>query len=241
MNLVVYKHWWFFENLIQSLSVITAVIIMLFQDIFIIKKKFILSVFVIVSVLSFKNTFASIISKNSLQNIENFYHNDVEKLNNSIKDERIIFDYTKNGMRVDIRVVPIVNDSAEEIERFPQFPSRDLGRCVMQFSFACMKDRMARYIDTVGKFNKNIKLGENFKLVKTRPLVKRHYDERSLQSTTNLDQSIDSFFDSFVLRINLPRERGKQEERQINFMYDDRDVVEGKKKKLYSTFFRFQK
>ncbi|KAF7987576.1 hypothetical protein HCN44_003439 [Aphidius gifuensis] len=175
------------------------------------------------------DTKAAIVSENSLQNVQSVYSHDYGKLNNSVEKERKIFDYSTNGVRVNIRVVSILNESnTQEDERFPDFPAKDLGRCVMNFSIACITDRMARYIDTIGRLNKKILLGGNIKLVKIRPLIKRTYDERSLESINNIDRSIDSFFDSFALRIYLPKTNEKQEQNQIDLTFDDRDVVEGR-------------
>lgn len=148
-------------------------------------------------------------------------------------DSRPIFDYRRNGVKIDVRVVPAANSSSESPrsdgivdDGFPRFPFREIGRCVMDFSLSCVQKRMARFLDVVGRLREITLFGQSVKLVRTKELATDRVDEgRLLNGPADVDKSIDEFFDNFALRITVPRFNGKNN--QIDVMMDDAPAVEG--------------
>ncbi|KAG6795100.1 hypothetical protein HZU73_09550 [Apis mellifera caucasica] len=72
-------------------------------------------------------------------------------------------------------------------------------------------------------------MGQNVKLVKTRARIGRGRFVN--ESNDNIERSVNDFFDTFALRITLPRWSGNREKNQIDVMYDETDIVEGRGKK----------
>lgn len=170
---------------------------------------------------------------NPVARLLNNYEPDIEPYEDRRRAAKPIFNYRKNGVKIDVRVVPAVNDSVGDAEdRFPEFPAQELGRCIYDLSITCFRDRMARFIDAIGRLDEINLYGSGIKLVKTRA-PRKHGDRRMLDAddSSKIDRSIDDFFDSFALRISMPRANGKRERNQIDVMFDDKDVAEGRGKK----------
>ncbi|XP_018054411.1 PREDICTED: location of vulva defective 1-like [Atta colombica] len=146
--------------------------------------------------------------------------------------ERQIFNFKKNGIKIDLKVVPSAkNDSVKNKndDYFPEFPVKDIGKCIIKFSLDCIKKRFIRFIETVSHLDEITLLGQNVKLVKTG--ITRRSNARSMNdSDVSIERSVDDFFDSFTLRITLPR-WNKQEKNQIDMMFDETAVAEGRGKK----------
>lgn len=141
-----------------------------------------------------------------------------------------IFDYEKNGVRLDVNVVPIVNETVgEEDDHFPMVPIRDLGKCILDLSITCVRDRVARYIDAIGRLKYVNLIGNYVKFIKVRNTkVRRFIDPRAIGTNTQIDRSIDDFFDKFILRITVPKwNLKKKEQNQIDLTFGDTGVVEG--------------
>ncbi|KYM78008.1 hypothetical protein ALC53_11475 [Atta colombica] len=142
--------------------------------------------------------------------------------------ERQIFNFKKNGIKIDLKVVPSAkNDSVKNKndDYFPEFPVKDIGKCIIKFSLDCIKKRFIRFIETVSHLDEITLLGQNVKLVKTG--ITRRSNARSMNdSDVSIERSVDDFFDSFTLRITLPR-WNKQEKNQIDMMFDETAVAEG--------------
>lgn len=157
---------------------------------------------------------------------------------NNNKVGRQIFGYKRNGMKLDIRIVPAVNDTSDEDDKFPMPPAKDLGRCVLDLSMICIKDRIARYIDTLTRLDKITLLGSSVKFVKVKEIPRRVFSHRAMDPSGLIDRSIDEFFDRFALRVILPKWNKRKEQNQIDFMFDDNSLVEGKiiKRKLRIIF-----
>lgn len=158
---------------------------------------------------------------------------EIEPYENIHPTERSIFNYQKAGVRVDVKIVPVLGTNFSEkvktVEKFPEFPTKDIGRCVLDFSLSCIKKRFAKLLESIGYLNEITLIGQNVKLVKTR---KPRYDRRSVDSndgnSDDIRRSINDFFDMFVLRITLPTWNGKREKSQIDLMFDDGGpMVEG--------------
>ncbi|KAK2579914.1 hypothetical protein KPH14_007594 [Odynerus spinipes] len=144
--------------------------------------------------------------------------------------EKSIFTYQRAGVRVDIKIVslPRKNSTGEErkiVESFPEFPARDIGRCVLDLSLICVKKRFAKLLESIARLDEIALIGQDVKLVKTR--VPR-YERRSItgNDVDDIERSIDDFFDTFVLRITLPRWNGKRERNQIDVMFDESGPME---------------
>ena len=165
----------------------------------------------------------------------NNYEPDIEPYEDRRRPAGPIFNYRTHGVKIDIRVVPAINDTrSEAADRFPEFPAQELGRCIFDLSVSCFRDRMARFIETIGQLDEITLFGSKVKFVKTRALQKSS-ERRMLDAADGgvgkIDRSIDDFFDSFALRISMPRLNGKREYNQIDLMFDDRGVEEGRGKK----------
>ncbi|XP_015173227.1 PREDICTED: uncharacterized protein LOC107064731 [Polistes dominula] len=160
---------------------------------------------------------------------------DVESYNDNRTNERSIFNYRRAGLRLDIKIVtnPTTNFTdtfKRKIDNFPDFPTKDIGQCVLDLSLSCIKKRFAKLFDSIGDLNEITLIGQNVKLVKIR---KPRDDRRSINNygTDEIRRSIDDFFDSFVLRITLPRWNGKRERSQIDLMFDETSggpIIEGR-------------
>lgn len=143
---------------------------------------------------------------------------------------RSIFNYRRNGLKVDVKIVPAVNGSSttsNQDDGFPKLPLRDIGHCMVEFSMTCVQKRMARYLDLVNQMKEITLFGQNVKLIRLKdPPVERMDEQRAMVSAgEKIDDIVDEFFDSFALRLTLPRWHGKKN--QIDVMMDDVDVVEG--------------
>ncbi|KAJ8684363.1 hypothetical protein QAD02_020155 [Eretmocerus hayati] len=140
---------------------------------------------------------------------------------------RPIFNYHRNGFKIDVRVVPVVNVTKSIDDKFPVFPFKEVGHCIIEFSTTCIQKRVARFLDRVVHLPEITLFGQNVKLVKMKEIPVENMSERRMISTPSelIDKNIDDFFDSFALRISLPRWKGK--ENQIDVMMEDTDVSEG--------------
>ncbi|GAB1865641.1 Osiris 16-like protein [Camponotus japonicus] len=146
--------------------------------------------------------------------------------------ERRIFNLKKNGFKIDVKVVPSPrNDSMKnkDDDYFPEFPVKDIGKCVIEFSLGCIRKRFVRFLETITRLDEITLLGQDVKLVKIRTINRS--DGRALNNTDiSIERSLDDFFNSFTLRITLPR-WNKREKNQIDLMYDETAIAEGRGKK----------
>ncbi|KYN12845.1 hypothetical protein ALC57_14910 [Trachymyrmex cornetzi] len=163
--------------------------------------------------------------KNEIRNVKDYI---LDTKLHRIPVERQIFNFKKNGIKIDLKVVPSArNDSVKNKndDYFPEFPVRDIGKCIIKFSFDCIRKRFIRFIETVGRLDEITLLGQDVKLVKTG--ITRRSNARSMNdSDVSIERSVDDFFDSFTLRITLPRWNNKQEKNQIDMMFDETAVAE---------------
>ncbi|XP_078032771.1 uncharacterized protein LOC144467729 [Augochlora pura] len=138
---------------------------------------------------------------------------------------RQIFDIRKNGFRVDMRIVPSSKMSSlknESSDGFPEFPTKDIGYCIISFSLNCAKKRFGLFLDNIKSLNEIYLMGQEIKLVKTRVAN----DPASNNDTNNsIERSVNDFFDTFALRITLPRWNGKREKNQIDLMFDENTAL----------------
>lgn len=142
-------------------------------------------------------------------------------------DSKSIFNYLRNGVKIDVKVVPAANDTGVEVDNFPAFPVKDIGHCVVEMSLSCAQRRIARFLETVGGLKEITLFGQNVKLVKLKELPEDRISERRMIVGPGemIDRSIDDFFEKFALRITMPRWKGKKN--QIDLKFEDTDVVEG--------------
>lgn len=163
--------------------------------------------------------------KNEIRNVKDY----ISELHRKIPTERRIFSLKKNGIKIDVKVVPWAkNDSLQnqDVDYFPDFPIKDIGKCIIEFSFGCIKKRLVRFLETVGRLDEITLLGQDVKLVKSG--AARKSDARSMNnSDVSIERSVDDFFDSYTLRITLPKWNNKREKNQIDVMYDETAVAEG--------------
>lgn len=136
-----------------------------------------------------------------------------------------MFDFRKNGIRVDIRVVPSLRNDSIKDDGFPEFPAMDINRCVIDLSLICAKNRLGRFLESIRSMNEIHLIGQDIKLVKTRTRSSRGRFVN--ESNDNIERSVNDFFDTFALRITLPGWKGNREKNQIDVMFDETDVVEG--------------
>lgn len=144
--------------------------------------------------------------------------------------ERRIFNIRKNGIKIDVKVVPSSrNDSMKnnDDDGFPKFPVKDLGKCVIEFSLGCIKKRFVRFFDTITRLEEITLLGQDVKLVKIRTIRRSDIGRTINDTEVSIERSLDDFFNSFTLRITLPRWNNKREKNQIDVMYDETPVAEG--------------
>ncbi|XP_011646280.1 uncharacterized protein LOC105432950 [Pogonomyrmex barbatus] len=147
--------------------------------------------------------------------------------------ERRIFHFRKNGFKIDLKAVPLArNDTVKnnDDDHFPEFPVKDISKCIIEFSLSCIKKRFIRFVETIRRLDKIILFGENVKLVKS-AAIRRSDAQAVNNSDVSIERSLDDFFDSFTLRITLPRWNDKPERNQIDVTLDDTAVVEGRGKK----------
>ncbi|KAL6263605.1 hypothetical protein P5V15_006394 [Pogonomyrmex californicus] len=150
-----------------------------------------------------------------------------------IPAERRIFHFRKNGFKIDLKVVPLArNDTVKnnDDDHFPEFPVKDISKCIIEFSLSCIKKRFIHFVETIRRLDKIILFGENVKLVKS-AAIRRSDAQAVNNSDVSIERSLDDFFDSFTLRITLPRWNNKPERNQIDVTLDDTAVVEGRGKK----------
>lgn len=147
--------------------------------------------------------------------------------------ERPIFNLKRNGVNIDVKVVPSVKDESggskddHEDDYFPEFPVKDIGRCIIEFSLGCIRKRFVRFLETVGRLDEITLLGQDVKLVRSRIAFSDRGRAASNDSDVSIERSVDDLFDSFTLRITLPRWNSKREKNQIDVMLDDTAVAEG--------------
>lgn len=176
----------------------------------------------------------------SIENSENAlklknYEPDIEPYDDSGQTEKPIFNYRKNGFRVDVRIVPAINSTSRNEnfdDHFPHFPVKEIGRCIVDLSMSCVQKRVVRFLDVVKQLREITLYGQTIKMVRTR-VAKQIESDRNLIPDglkERIDRSIDEFFETFVLRITLPKWNGKTN--QINLMFDDTDV-EGLRKNYF--------
>ena len=159
-----------------------------------------------------------------------YYEPDIEPYDDSGQTEKPIFDFRRNGFQVDVRIVPAVNNTPPNgnvDDHFPEFPTREVGHCIFDLSLTCIQKRVAKFLDIVTHLKEITLFGQDVKLVKTK-VAKPVASDRNLvvdEWKEKIDQSIDDFFDTFVLRITLPKWNGKKN--QIDVKFDDENVTEG--------------
>lgn len=120
-------------------------------------------------------------------------------------------------------VPSLKNDSAKD-DGFPEFPTTDISRCVIDLSLICAKKRLGQFLESIRDLNEIYLMGQNVKLVKTRVINDRRFAN---DSNDVIQRSINDFFDTFALRITLPRWNGEQEKNQIDVMFDETPGFEG--------------
>lgn len=172
--------------------------------------------------------------KNEIRNVKNYIFDRDTSNHNLLIHQKIpigrrVLTLKKNGIKIDVKVVPWAkNDSVQnkDVDYFPEFPMSDIGKCVIEFSFGCIKKRIVRFLETVGRLDEITLLGQDVKLVKSGAV--RKSDARSMNnSDASIERSVDDFFDSFILRITLPKWNNKREKNQIDVMFDETAVAEG--------------
>ncbi|XP_067211136.1 uncharacterized protein [Linepithema humile] len=173
---------------------------------------------------------ANAYEKNGIRNVKNYI---LDTGLRKVPVERQIFNFKRNGIKIDVKVVPSAKDDSIKIKEedyFPEFPVKDIGKCILEFSLGCIKKRFVRFLETVGHLDEITLLGQDIKLVKNK--VTHRSDGRAMNDTdVNIEQTIDDFFDSFTLRITLPRWDSKRTKNQIDVMMEDTAVAEGRGKK----------
>lgn len=152
--------------------------------------------------------------------------------------ERSIFDYRINGVKIDMKIVPATNESTTIDDGFPKFPVKEIGHCMAELSLTCAQKRIARFLDIVGNLPEITLFGQSVKLVKLKEVPTE--EQRTITGVSEkIDKSIDDFFDTFALRISLPRRNGKKS--QIDVAIDDTDIVEGNMSDNFCLFIFFKK
>lgn len=142
------------------------------------------------------------------------------------KFEKPLFNYNKNGIKIDMKIVPVQNKTAVK-NYFPTMPVRDITNCLFDFSLVCVQKRIALYLEAIGRLHEIYLLGQNVKLVRVKSPITRA--ERRLiigDLDARVQRSFEDLFDSFALRITLPRWNRKLERNQIDIALDD-NYVEG--------------
>jgi len=149
--------------------------------------------------------------------------------------ERQLFQLKRNGFKIDARVVSSFRNDTKSNEDnddddFPEFPVRDIGKCILEFSLGCIKKRFVRFLQTIGRLDEISLLGQDVKLIRSKvPSGERRSDSARAMNDSDLsiEHTVDDFFDSFALRITLPRWNRKWEKNQIDVMLDETAAVEG--------------
>lgn len=114
------------------------------------------------------------------------------------------------------------NDSSKD-DGFPEFPTKDIGQCIINLSLVCARKRLGRFLESIRELNEIYLMGQRIKLVKTRVNVRRSSNDVN----DTIERSVNDFFDTFALRITLPRWNGHREKNQIDIMFDETAVSEG--------------
>lgn len=143
--------------------------------------------------------------------------------------ERRIFDFKKNGIKVDVKIVS--SDSNDLVknkddDNFPEFPVKDIGKCIIDLSFVCVKKRFIQFLETIRRLDEITVFGQDVKLVKNKLAYSNGRSMTNNNNSYSVESSVDDFFDSFTLRITLPR-WNKREKNQIDIMMDKALVEEG--------------
>lgn len=148
--------------------------------------------------------------------------------------ERRIFMFKRNGVKIDVKVVPSPKrestTKSDNEDYFPDFPVKDIGKCIIEFSLGCIRKRFVRFLETVGRLDEITLLGQDVKLVKNR-LARSDGQSARNDSDVSVERSVDDLFDSFTLRITLPRWNSKRERNQIDVMVDETAAAEGWRKR----------
>lgn len=169
---------------------------------------------------------ANAYEKNGIRNVKDYILNTGL---HKVPSERQIFNFKRNGIKVDVKAVPSAKDDSirnKEDDHFPEFPIKDIGKCILEFSLGCIKKRFVRLLETVGRLDEITLLGQDIKLVKNK--ITQKSDGRAINDmNVSIEQTVDDFFDSFTLRITLPRWDSKRMKNQIDIMMDDTAVAEG--------------
>lgn len=171
--------------------------------------------------------------RNGIRGVQD-YVLDAESLRDAPLGRRI-FIFKKNGIKIDVKVVPADESTrGKNDDHFPDFPVKDIGGCIIEFSLECIKKRVVRFLETVGRLDEITLLGQDVKLVKSS--VARPYGlSASNDSDVSIERSVDDLFDSFTLRITLPRWDSKREKNQIDVMTLDEAVATEGWRKGYNT------
>ncbi|XP_046752801.1 uncharacterized protein LOC124416025 [Diprion similis] len=168
---------------------------------------------------------------NEIQSLD--YEPDIEPYDSPVPTERPIFKYQKNGIKLDLKIVPFRNDTDGE-DDFPSFPAKDIGICVLDLSLTCVQQRFHNFLDQIRRLKEITLFGNWVKLVRTKEPAKEIGESRSLdfkhEMNDVISRDIDSFFDVFALRINLPSIQGNKKKNQIDVMFDETGLVEGRGK-----------
>ncbi|EZA55600.1 hypothetical protein X777_03855 [Ooceraea biroi] len=149
--------------------------------------------------------------------------------------ERQLFHLKKYGFKVDVKVIPSYRNGSAKSEddddedHFPAFPVRDIGKCIFEFSLGCIRKRFVRYLETISSLDEITLHGQDVKLVKSRAVSRPDSARAMNDSDVSIQRTVDDFFDSFILRITLPRWNNKREKNQIDVMMDE-TAVEGRRK-----------
>ncbi|XP_046487940.1 uncharacterized protein [Neodiprion pinetum] len=171
------------------------------------------------------------ITGNEIQSLD--YEPDIEPYDSPVPTERPIFKYQKNGIKLDLKIVPFRNHTDRE-DDFPSFPAKDIGICVLDLSLNCVQQRFHNFLDQIRRLKEITLLGNWVKLVRTKEVAEEIGESRSFdlnhEMSDVISQDIDSFFDVFALRINLPSIQGNKKKNQIDVMFDETGLVEGRGK-----------
>lgn len=166
--------------------------------------------------------------ENDIQSLD--YEPDIEPYEALASTERPIFKYQKNGIKLDLKIVPSPNDTTHEDE-FPIFPAKEIGNCVLDLSLTCAQRRFHNFLDKIRRLKEITLFGNWIKLVRTKEPNQDFYERRSLNArvgmTDVISDDIDSFFDVFALRISLPSMQGRKRKNQIDVMFDETGLEEG--------------
>lgn len=166
---------------------------------------------------------------NEIQSLD--YEPDIEPYESLTPTEKPIFKYQRNGIKLDLKIVPSSHNDTISEDNFPNFPAKNIGGCVLDLSLTCVQQQLHHFLGKIRRLKEITLLGNWIKLVRTREPTKQFGERRSSDSGDGVNdlitQDIDSFFDVFALRINLPSLQGKKKKNQIDVMFDETGLVEG--------------